>query len=291
MTPRGHGLGVLLIAASAVAYSTAGFYVRLIPLDPWTILFWRGLFAGGFMAACVLAREGRSALRAVRAVGWPGLVVMACSGVSSLLFINALHYAPVAQVMIILATLPFVIAGLGRIVFGTRETRTTLIASALALLGVALMVGGAGDPRRGSHLGELLACGATLLLAVTMLTVQRRRDTLMLPAAAAATLLASLLAAPLASPLALSSRDLGLLALFGMTQSGLGWLLLTLGTRLVSATESALIGNLEVPLAAFWVWLAFAETPQPTTLAGGLLVIAAVLWHIWRQPRLRPDGA
>lgn len=52
------------------------------------------------------------------------------------------------------------------------------------------------------------------------------------------------------------------LMLFGMAQFGLGLLLLALGTRLISATRSALIGSLELPLAPVWVWLAFGATPS-----------------------------
>jgi drug/metabolite transporter (DMT)-like permease len=57
---------------------------------------------------------------------------------------------------------------------------------------------------------------------------------------------------------------------------GLGLLLLTLGTRLISATRSALIGSLEAPLAPVWVWLAFGELPPLMTCAGGAVVMAAV---------------
>ena len=42
-------LGTVLLAASAVAYSTAGFFTRLITVDAWTLLFWRGVFAGLFI--------------------------------------------------------------------------------------------------------------------------------------------------------------------------------------------------------------------------------------------------
>ena len=264
MMPRERAAGMLLVAASAVAYSTAGFYTRLIPLDPWTILFWRGLFAGGFIAAWVWARDGRRALAGVRAMRWPGLVVAACSGVATILFINAFRRTSVAEVVIILATLPFVTAAIGRVAFGIRERPATLAASALALGGVALMVGGprGGGWAHGRMVGELLAAGTTVLMAVMMLTVRRHRETPMLPAAAASALLAALLASPLAAPLAVTAREMGELAVFGITQFGLGLLLLTLGTRLVSATESALIGTVEVPLAALWVWLAFAEAPR-----------------------------
>ncbi|MCB8823148.1 EamA family transporter [Microvirga rosea] len=51
------------------------------------------------------------------------------------------------------------------------------------------------------------------------------------------------------------------LALFGTLQFGLGLLLMTIGARMISATNSALIGSLENTLAAVWVWLAFSEVP------------------------------
>jgi hypothetical protein len=41
-----HAQGILLISLSAVAHSSAAFFTRLIHLDAWTMLFWRGLLAG-----------------------------------------------------------------------------------------------------------------------------------------------------------------------------------------------------------------------------------------------------
>ena len=36
----------MLITASAIAFSLAGLFTRLIDLDVWTVLFWRALFGG-----------------------------------------------------------------------------------------------------------------------------------------------------------------------------------------------------------------------------------------------------
>lgn len=46
-----HRLGIALVIAAAVAWSTAPFFTQLLPFDSWTILFWRGLFGGGLIAA------------------------------------------------------------------------------------------------------------------------------------------------------------------------------------------------------------------------------------------------
>ena len=37
---------------------------------------------------------------------------------------------------------------------------------------------------------------------------------------------------------------------------------------------------LQTPLGTLWVWLAFAETPATATLAGGAIVLAAVVGDI-----------
>ena len=64
-------LGFVLVTVSAVAWSTAGFFTRLIPLDTGTMLFWRGLFGGlGILFAIVLRYRGTS-LRSFWAMGWP----------------------------------------------------------------------------------------------------------------------------------------------------------------------------------------------------------------------------
>ena len=45
-TTSGQGVGVALVASAAIAWSTAPLFVRLLPFDSFTILFWRGVFAG-----------------------------------------------------------------------------------------------------------------------------------------------------------------------------------------------------------------------------------------------------
>ena len=49
-----HRLGIALVVAAAIAWSTAPFFTRLLAYDSWTILFWRGLFGGGLIAALMV---------------------------------------------------------------------------------------------------------------------------------------------------------------------------------------------------------------------------------------------
>lgn len=267
--------GALLIVASAVAFSTAGFFTRLIETDVWTMLFWRGLFGGLFIAGYVIWRDGRDALAAARRIGRPGLVAAGCSAAATICFINALRETTVADVLVVNATAPFVTAALAWAWTGERERWTTFVASSVALLGViATVLDAVGS---GRWLGNGLALLMTLLISAMMVVIRRHRATCMLPAAALSAFLCALLVWPWAEPMSVAKGDFVNLALFGTLQFGLGLLLLTVGTRLISATRSALIGALETPLAPALVWLAFGEVPSLMTCVGGVIVLGAVI--------------
>jgi drug/metabolite transporter (DMT)-like permease len=281
-----HAQGVLLIVLSAIAFSSAGFFTRLIHLDAWTMLFWRGLFAGLMILCVIVVRERGRTAAAILAVGRPGLAAALCSTAATILFLNAFRHTSVADVVVIFAAAPFLTAGIGWLCLGVTEAWATLAASLFALVGVGVMAGGAAV--EGHLTGDLLAFGSAVCMAVMLLIIRQKQQIRMLPAACLSALLCPLLVWPFCSPLATGMTDMLWLLLFGTTQFGLGLILLTVGGRLVTATENALIGTLETPLAVAWVWLCFGETPSVTSFAGGTIVMAAVAAHVWRGSRPVP---
>jgi drug/metabolite transporter (DMT)-like permease len=193
----------------------------------------------------------------------------------------------VADVMVMTATTPFVAAVGGWLWFKERERWSTLAASGVALAGTVIMVGG--SAREGHLIGDLLAFGVAVCMAGMMLVIRRHRDTPMLPAACLSALLCPLFVWPLAHPSAATGTNMLNLVLFGVTQFGLGLLLLTLGARLISATESALFQAIEVPLASLWVWFAFREVPSLPTWIGGIVIMGALAAHTYMSRR-PPDA-
>ncbi len=266
--------GTTLVLLSAAAFSTAGLFTRLIDVDVWTMLFWRGLFGGAFIAAYVAWRDGAGMAATVRRIGRPGLAAAACSTAATICFVNALRETTVADVLVINATAPFITAGLAWAWSGLRERRSTFFASGTALLGVVVTV--APTLGAGRLFGDLLALVMTLLISAMMVLIRHHRAVCMLPAASLSAFLCALVVWPLAAPGSAQGGSLALLALFGTVQFGLGLLLLTLGTRLVSATRAALVGAVETPLAPALVWLAVGEAPPVAACIGGAIVLAAV---------------
>ena len=271
--------GIALVVAAAVAWSTAPFFTRLLHLDSWTILFWRGLFGGGMIAAVLVLMQGRAGLRDLATIGKNGWLVASLSTLAMVCFIPALQLTSVSNVAIIIATGPFVAAALAWIWLGEATRSRTLLASLVALCGVAIIVGNA---RAGSDiLGIGLACLMTLAIAAMTVAVRRHRNTPMVAAAALSNVLGSLVSIPFADGIAgVTGTDVLVLAMFGFFQVALGLTLFVLGSRLLPSGQASLIATLETPLMPFWIWLAFQEVPTLRALLGGALVMGAVVADI-----------
>ncbi len=277
-----YSLGLVLTTASAIAWSTAGLFTRLIEADLATTLVWRGVFGAIGICAFALATQGRGGLATFARLGAAGWAFAIVSAFGMLCFIASLRLTTVAHVAVIYAAVPFAAAGLGWLVLAERPSRSALLASAAALAGVAVM---AGLSREGSFTGDVLALLMTLAMAAMMVIARRYPDIPTLQAAALSGLLCTLAAVPLAAPLSPQGSDWLLLAGFGLVNSALGLALFAMGSKLLPPVETALIGALDAPLAPLWVWLVFAETPGSATLAGGAIVFTAVVAHVLASTR------
>jgi drug/metabolite transporter (DMT)-like permease len=277
---RQHRRGRLYVALAAVAWSTAGLLQRKLTVDIGTQLAGRALFAVlGLLVFVAFAERGRF-VPAFRAIGRPGLAVTVLMAVSSGTFIAALNYTSVANVLFVQALAPVLAAVLGTFV-GEPVARRTWVAIAIAAAGVGLMVGG---PSRPSAAGLTLSLLMAASFAGVIVITRHRREVSMAPATCLSQALVFLVAAPFADPGSVDSSDLALLIGLGVGQIGLGLIFLTMGARLIPAAEVALITLLEIVLGPLWVWLAFSEQPSATTLAGGAIVLVAVVIQAIGEP-------
>ena len=265
-----------MVALAAVVWSTAGVMQRQLSVGVAVQVGGRAVFAAAAVAVYVAITERGRVVEACRSVGVAGVGFASCVAVASGSFMVALNHASVAQVLFIQAIAPVLAALLGRAVLGERLSARTVIAMAVALLGVGIMVG---SPGGGSALGDGLSVLMAFAFAGAIVIARYRRDVSMAPAVCLAQLMLLVVAAPfaLAGGISLGVSDVLWLALLGAGQIGLGLILLTIGARLIPAAQVALISLLEVVLGPLWVWLAVDERPSAATIVGGAIVVAAVV--------------
>jgi drug/metabolite transporter (DMT)-like permease len=280
-----HRLGLLLVALAALFWSTSGIFVRLISADLMTMLFLRGLFSGSAVLLVYLLLEGKAGVFRLKHLSLPVFAVAACSAMSMIAGIGSLRFTTIAESLIIYATVPFMTAGFAWVFVGEKPSMRTLVASAIALAGVAIMLKDASWD--GSLFGKGLAVLMTLGMAGMTTIMRRHQDVPMLPAMALSAFLCSSVTFWFADPLSIGARDLLLVAMFGVIQNATGLVLYAIWSRKIPAAEATLIAALEVPFTPLWVWLFLGEVPAGAVLVGGAVVMAALFGHILTEIRPR----
>ncbi len=266
--------GQILVALAALAWSSAGVLQRRLDLDAVTQITGRAIFAGLALLAFVAVTERGHVVRATRSIGWAGVGFAVCLALASGSFIAALNHTSVARVLFIQAISPVLASLLAWVALKEPINARTALSLALALAGVALMLGA---PGAGNLTGDLLALVMAVSFAVALVISRHRRDVSMAPATFISQLLLLVVLWPFASLGEVPRGDIPELAAMGAGQIGLGLALLTMGARLIPAAQVGLITLLEVVLGPFWVWLAYDERPETATLIGGAVVIVAIV--------------
>lgn len=278
-------LGLMIILASTAAFSLGGLFMRLISVDAFTAVLWRGIFCGATVLLWLLARQGAVGLLRANRIGWAGIGVILSSSLAMICYLSALRHTTVANNSVIFGTMPFVVAILAWMMMGERAGRSTLLFAGLALVWVVIVV--SGSLGGVDIIGDALSVCMTLLNGLMVVLLRQHRAVSLHLAVGLSALAASALVLPFASPLGVSAHDLGILALFGATQ-GFALILMTIGGRMIPATDAALANTLSVPLAPAYVLVALGDVPSAAAMAGGGIVLTALLAHatlesIWRK--------
>ena len=278
--PRAHRRAIALMVAAATLWSIAGVVTRHLEFaGRWEVTFWRSLFAAVFVLAALLATRGGKAFAAVRATGGYCILSGAMWAIMFVAFMLALMTTTTANTLIVNSIAPLITALLARAVLREPIAPRTWAAIALAIAGMLWMFGSdfaGGEPR---HLaGMLIALAVPLAAAVNLVTLKHAgRSVDLIPAVLLGAVFSAAVTLPFALPFSASAHDLLLLALLGCLQLGLPCMLMVRASPHLSAPEISLLAMLEVVLGPLWVWLGAGEAPALATLAGGALVLAALL--------------
>ncbi len=283
--------GVLLVLLAGVCWSTMGLGIRSMEVaNVWQILFYRSCALTPFLFAIIALRSGGRPLAVIRkagiaaVIGGLGLVVAFTGG------IYAIQTTTVANAMFLFATAPFIAALLGRLVLGEEVRSATLIAAAVALVGIVMMV--AEGISLGFMRGNIAAIVSALGFADFTVALRWGKLEDMLPAVFLSGIFAILATGAVCLlsgyTLAIPANDVAIALALGVFQVGAGLVLYTIGSRAVSAAELAFLTQIEVVLGPLWVWLFLGETAGLYTLAGGAILMGAIAGNAISGIRRKP---
>ena len=273
-------VGIPLVLMAGIFWSLSGLVYRWIEVaSAWQVLFYRSLSLFCFIALWLVLRYRGRLVGVFQSAGRLSVLGGLCLSISFSGYILALDQTSVANALFILAAAPFFAALLGRALLSEHIRWPTSLAMGIAALGLAVMAGK--ELAIGRGLGELFALAAALGLAGLTITLRMRRTIDMLPAILFASLFATLFALTGmlwdGNSLILTPKDLSLSISLGVFQVGLGFMLYTAGSKHLPAVELTLLSLTEVIVGPILAWLGADEVPSTTTLAGGALILLAIV--------------
>jgi len=271
--------GILLIAISAASFGTLAIFGRFLyadGMDTFTMLFLRFGISASIMTFILILRKepfprGRvlALLIGMGALGYVG---------QSFSYLSAIKYASAGLVALLLYLYPMFVFILSVIFLREKVTWAKVAALVLALVGTALTVGPAG----GQFLGIFFAIFAAVVYSVYIIVgadvmrhVSAVQSSLVIFASAGAVY--GMLTAVNGAHLPASSSGWWSMAGIVLLATVIPVVTFLAGLERIGPTNAAMLSTLEpVVTVLLAAWL-FAERLEPVTLAGGALILVAVV--------------
>ena len=275
------GYGLLILAVLCV--SVGSIFVRLAAAPALAVAFNRI-----FLASAVVAPFAAPSL----ARAWPVLtarrrLILLASGVSLgvhfATWIASLSYTSVAASVLLVNTAPLFTLFFSWWFLGERASKAVLIAMAVALTGAALIAAGDwGDGGAASLKGDALAVAGAVTMSLYHVIGRGLRDALPLPAyvlgvwSTAAATLAVLAATARVPVFGYPPRSFALFLALAVVPTVIGHGLVNRSLRHIPAPTVGLFLLGEPIAASILAYAVFGENPGALTIAGGVLVLAAL---------------
>ncbi len=276
--------------AAGILWSLGGLMAKSLDLDAVGIALYRSLFAG--LALLPLVSPRRWTFR-------PAMIPLGIAfGTMTGFYLAAIKLTTAANAIYLQYTATFWVIPLGMLFLGERPSRRAVAGVGLAMVGIAIIVArgydGRPDEWKGVALG--LASGVSFAIIATGMRGLREHDPRWL------SIVYNILGATtLGVWMILSGRGIpvptlgqaGFLAVFGVVQMAVPYVLFASGLRDIGAAEAALIALIEPILTPIWVALVLGEIPAPATMVGGLFLLLGILCRYspgWRRGRADPTN-
>lgn len=280
--------GIALLAAAALLWSINGWFIKVLyhthGVGGLTIAAYRSGIAAVALLPLAIHRW-----RPVANPAWLGATTIVFTFMCAT-FVVATTRTSAANAIILQYTAPAWVFLISPWVLGERSTRVQWMSMLLAMAGVAIIFFA---QISSDTVGLSIGLASGVVFGVQSVLFRKIRDVDPVVVACATCGVSAVLlmiAAAATGGVAVSRAALVWLVLMGVVQFALPYVLYAAGVARVTAQEAVLIVLIEPVLNPVWVALLRHETPAPTTILGGGMILASVLFLAWVETRKRPGS-
>ena len=274
--------GAMCLIAAGFFLSFGGLFIRLIEdASTMQITSYRAVTFSLVALIYILFKFKNKTPQAFKNIGSKGILIAFIIGLSNVFFVFGMSNTTVANAVFIMSTAPLW-AALASYIFLKKIVGTkTIIAIFGSMIGIGIMF--SQGLQSANNFGNIIILGVPICFAIQLTLINRSPEIDFMPATFLSGIFVCLLGVIFITDHSINSHDLFLVLFMGAFQVGLGFVLITIGSRYIPPHRAALYILLEPVLAPIWAWLGVGEVPQTIELIGGLVVFSFVTWRIVDQ--------
>ena len=275
-------LGTLCLLAAGFFLSFGGLLIKLVDeASTMQITSYRSITFSLVALIYILIKFKKQTPQAFIQIGSSGLLLVLILTLSNIFFVFGMSNTSVANAVFIMSTGPLWAAVASyfylKKIIGTK----TIVAILGSMIGIMIMFSQGLDSSRG--LGNMIILGVPICFAAQLTIINKKSNIDFMPSTFLAGILIIVIGLFFIEEHTISSRDLFIVLFMGAFQVGLGFLLITVGSRYIPPHRAALYVLLEPILAPIWAWIGIGEKPPIIELVGGLIVFSFVAWRLIDQ--------
>lgn len=274
------GKAIFLLIITAVLWSLGGILIKSINWNPLAIAGTRSLIAASLMLIILKKPKIDFSKAQIGAMGTYAATVI--------LFVVANKMTTAANAILLQYTAPIYVAIFGSFFLKEKATKLDLITILIVLGGMVLFF--CDHLNASGFLGNILAAASGLSFGLFAVFMRMQKNGSPLVSVFLGNILTAIIGIPFMLGSIPSSSNWLNLALLGVVQLGIPYILYSKAIKHVSALDAILVPIIEPILNPIWVFLVVGEAPGRWAIIGGMVVIAAVTFRCI-LPVIRTNGS
>ena len=275
-------LGALALIFAGVFLSFGGVIIRFMESSSaWQITGYRSITFSLAILLYIIIKYKKDTPHAFKKIGHSGILIALILGFSNTCFVWGMSTTTVSNAVFIMSTGPLFAAICSYFFLKRKIGKKTFIAIAGSMFGITIMF--SGGMESSNYIGNIIILGVPIGFAFQLTILNYNSHIDFMPATFLGGVFSSLIGFIFMANLDISTHDLLLCLFMGAFQVGIGFMLITIGSRYIPPHRAALFLLMEPVLAPIWAFLGVGEIPGQTEMLGGLIVLSFVSYKIVDQ--------
>ena len=282
-------LGARALIFAGVFLSFGGVIIRFMESSSaWQITGYRSITFSLAILLYILIKYKKDTPHAFKKIGHSGILIALILGFSNTCFVWGMSTTTVSNAVFIMSTGPLFAAICSYFFLKRKIGKKTFIAIAGSMFGITIMF--SGGMESSNYIGNIIILGVPIGFAFQLTLLNYNSHIDFMPATFLGGVFSSLIGFIFMANLDISTHDLLLCLFMGAFQVGIGFMLITIGSRYIPPHRAALFLLMEPVLAPIWAFLGVGEIPGQTEMLGGLIVLSFVSYKIIDQFKNREEA-